>query len=49
MLKTTEKPDLNNARAVRVCPEVTALSSRTGEEPCFYGIFKKTGHGMGFS
>jgi len=49
MLINAEKPDFTNARAVRVFTKVTAVSNRMREKPYFYGILRKTRHGMGFS
>jgi hypothetical protein len=49
MLTIAEKSDFLNARAVKICPKVTALSNGTGKKPCIYGMSRKTGHGMDIS
>jgi hypothetical protein len=49
MLKNAEKPDFSNARALEVCQKMMTGSVRKQKKPYFYGILRKTGHGMDFS
>ena len=49
MQKIAEKPDLINARAVRVCQKVISGIVQMYEELYIYGILREIGHRMDFS